>query len=241
MNPIKATAAALGLALAMTAATAVAQTPAGPPPDAVSDPSLKGPDVVKFMGLKPGDKVADIVPGKFARLFSVTVGPKGKVYAVEVAEVVKVHPAALTGMQALAAAVPDKNLEVTSPPVNALALPKGLDAVFIRQNYHDLYDPFMGPADVPGFNKAVYDALKPGGEFVILDHAAAKGSGVDATNTLHRIDPDRVIADVVKAGFKLEAQSDIFANPADDRSKNVFAPGLRGQTDQFLFKFRKPK
>jgi predicted methyltransferase len=241
MNPIKATAAVLGLVVALGSASVVAQTPAGPPPDAVSDPTLKGPEVVKFMGLKPGDKVADIVPGKFARLFSMTVGPKGKVYAVEVAEVVKAHPAALTGIQALAAAVPDKNIEVMSPPVNAMALPKGLDAVFIRQNYHDLYDPFMGPADVPGFDKAVYDALKPGGEFVILDHSAAKGSGVDATNTLHRIDPDRVIADVVKAGFKLEAQSDIFANPADDRTKLVFNPAIRGKTDQFLFKFRKPK
>jgi predicted methyltransferase len=120
-------------------------------------------------------------------------------------------------------------------------LPSGLDAVFIRQNYHDLYDKFMGPADVPGFNKAVFAALKPGGVYVVLDHAAVAGSGIGATETLHRIDPARVKSDVLAAGFKLDGESSILANKADDHTKNVFDPSVRGHTDQFLFRFKKPK
>jgi predicted methyltransferase len=111
----------------------------------------------------------------------------------------------------------------------------------IRQNYHDLYDKFMGPADVPAFNKAVFAALKPGGVYVVLDHVAAAGSGIGATETLHRIDPARVKADVLAAGFKLDAESSILANTSDDHTKNVFDPSVRGHTDQFLYRFKKPK
>jgi predicted methyltransferase len=118
--------------------------------------------------------------------------------------------------------------------------PKNLDVVFIRQNYHDLYDKFMGPADVPAFNKAVYNALKPGGVFVILDHADAPGTDLKGTETVHRIDPERVKKDMAAAGFQFAGESKIFANPADAR-KMVFDPSIRGKTDQFLYKFRKPR
>ena len=124
-------------------------------------------------------------------------------YAIETAEVVKGHPEALAHMKALASQSP--NVIVSAEPV-ASPLPSGLDAVFIRQNYHDLYDKFMGPADVPAFNKAVFAALKPGGVYVVLDHAATAGSGVGATETLHRIDPARVKSDVLAAGFKLDGR-----------------------------------
>ena len=119
-------------------------------------------------------------------------------------------------------------------------LPAGLDAVFIRQNYHDLYDKFMGPADVPGFNRQVFAALKPGGVYVILDHAAAAGAPMSVTETLHRIDAARVKADVLAAGFKLDGESGVVANPGDDHSKMVFDPAIRGKTDQFLLRFKKP-
>jgi predicted methyltransferase len=160
------------------------------------------------------------------------------VYAVETAEVVKGHPQIMDRMKALATQSP--NVVVSADPV-ATALPSGLDAVFIRQNYHDLYDKFMGPADVPAFNKAVFAALKPGGVYVVLDHVAATGSGIGATETLHRIDPARVKADVLAAGFKLDAESSILANKDDDHTKNVFDPSVRGHTDQFLYRFKKPK
>jgi predicted methyltransferase len=228
----------LGLSLTLAvligaAAGAFAQSTAP-----TADPAWKAPEVIKFIGLKKGDKVADVVAGRLTASLAEAVGPSGKVYAVETAEVVKAHPEALTRMQALAGQSP--NIIVSQDPV-AAPLPAGLDAVFIRQNYHDLYDKFMGPADVPAFNKAVFTALKPGGVYVVLDHAAAAGSGVTATDTLHRIDPARVKSDVLAAGFKLDAESSILANKDDDQTKNVFDPSVRGHTDQFLLRFKKPK
>jgi predicted methyltransferase len=238
----KTAAIALGLGLAAAVAPAMGQPAAGAPPaDAMTDPALKREDVLKFMGVKPGDRVADIVPGRFIRALSVAVGPKGKVYAVQPAEVVKAHPEVLPLMTGLAAQAEGHNVEVTTPPINAMGLPTGLDIVFIRQNYHDLHDRFMGPADVTAFNRAVYAALKPGGVFVVLDHAAAKGSGLSATDTLHRIDADTAIAEITAAGLQFDGQSEVFANPADPHDKNVFDPSIRGHTDQFLFRFRKPK
>jgi predicted methyltransferase len=218
------------------ATTALSQSPQSAPPPL--DPAWKAPEVIAFIGVKPGDKVADIVGGRLTASLAKAVGPSGKVYAVETAEVVKDHPTIMDRMKALATQSP--NVVVSDDPV-AAPLPSGLDAVFIRQNYHDLYDKFMGPADVPAFNKAVFAALKPGGVYVVLDHVAAAGSGIGATETLHRIDPARVKSDVLAAGFKLDAESSILANTSDDHTKNVFDPSVRGHTDQFLYRFKKPK
>lgn len=224
----------LMLAISMSAATGAFSQSAAP----TVDPAWKVPEVVKFIGLKKGDRVAEIVAGRLTASLAQAVGPSGKVYAIETAEVAKAHPAGLEHMKELASHSP--NVIVSAEPVGS-PLPSGLDAVFIRQNYHDLYDKFMGPADVPAFNKAVFAALKPGGVYVVLDHAAVAGSGIGATETLHRIDPARVKSDVLAAGFKLDAESSVLANKADDHSKNVFDPSVRGHTDQFLFRFRKPK
>jgi predicted methyltransferase len=230
---------ALSLLLATSiglATTALSQTPQPAAP--ALDPAWKVPEVIAFIGLKKGDKVADIIGGRLTGSLAETVGPTGKVYAVETAELVKGYPQIMDRMKALAAQSP--NVVVSDEPV-ATPLPSGLDAVFIRQNYHDLYDKFMGPADVPAFNKAVFAALKPGGVYVVLDHVAVAGSGIGATETLHRIDPARVKADVLAAGFKLDAESSILANTADDHTKVVFDPSVRGHTDQFLYRFKKPK
>ena len=230
---------ALSVLLAISIGTATTASPQSPQPAAPTiDPAWKVPEVIAFIGLKKGDKVADIVGLRLTASLAQAVGPTGKVYAVETAEVVKNHPDILSKMKALAAQSP--NVVVSDDPV-ASALPSGLDAVFIRQNYHDLYDKFMGPADVPAFNKAVFAALKPGGVYVVLDHAAVAGSAIGATETLHRIDPARVKADVLAAGFKLDAESSILANASDDHTKIVFDPSIRGHTDQFLYRFRKPK
>jgi predicted methyltransferase len=201
---------------------------------------MKGPQVLSFIGVKAGDQVADIVAGRFVRALSQAVGPTGRIYAVEPAEVVKAHPEVMSIMRGLAAQPDYKNVTVLSAPINSMDLPVGLDVVFIRQNYHDLHDKFMGPADVPVFNKQVFTALKPGGVYVVLDHAAGAGSGLRDTDTLHRIDKASVISEVTAAGFKLDGQSDILANPADDHTKLVFDPAIRGKTDQFLLRFKKP-
>ena len=226
------------LSLMLAASVSTAAPASAPSAAPTLDPAWKVPEVIAFIGVKQGDKVADIVGGRLTASLARAVGPTGKVYAVETAEVVKVHPQVLDMMHSLSTQSP--NVIVSEDPV-ASALPAGLDAVVIRQNYHDLYDKFMGPADVPAFNKAVFAALKPGGVYVVLDHAAAAGSGISATDTLHRIDPARVKEDVLAAGFKLDAESSILANASDDHTKNVFDPSVRGHTDQFLYRFKKPK
>jgi predicted methyltransferase len=234
LKPLKAMLLSAALLVPMMSFGQDAVPPAPPAPN----PAWKVPEVIAFIGVKSGDKVADVVAGRLTSALATAVGPTGKVYAIETAEVVKAHPQALELMKKLAEKMP--NITVSADPVST-PLPTGLDAVFIRQNYHDLYDKFMGPADVPAFNKAVFAALKPGGVYVVLDHAAAAGSGIAATDTLHRIDPARVKSDVLAAGFKLEKESTILAIPADDHTKGVFDPSVRDHTDQFLFKFVKPK
>ena len=230
---------ALSVMLALSMGAGYTASSQAPEPAAPAlDPAWKVPEVIAFIGLKPGDKVADVVGGRLTASLAQAVGPSGKVYAVETAEVIKSHPDLMGKMNGLAATMP--NVVVSADPVNS-PLPSGLDAVFIRQNYHDLYDKFMGPADVPAFNKAVFAALKPGGVYVVLDHVAAKGSDLGATESLHRIDPARVKKDILAAGFKFDGESAILANPDDHHIKMVFDPSIRGHTDQFLYRFKKPK
>ncbi len=231
--------AAMASTLALGGASA-APVPVKAMADALADPSLKGPEVIAFMGVKPGDKVADIVAGRFVRALSQAVGPTGKVYAIETAEVVKVHPEVAGMMKTLTSDPAYANVVYSADPV-ATPLPTGLNAVFIRQNYHDLHDKFMGPADVAAFNRNVYAALKPGGVYVVLDHADAAGTGLKDTDTLHRIDEASVKSEVLAAGFVLDGESTILANPADDHTMMVFNPAIRGKTDQFLLRFRKPR
>jgi predicted methyltransferase len=229
---------AVGL-IGLGAAAPVMAQPAGQA-DALTDPTYKRAEVLAFIGVKPGDQVADVVAGRFVRAFSQAVGPTGKVYAVEPSEMVKAHPEILTIMNGLMSQPDYKNISLITQPTNTPGLPDGLDAVFIRQDYHDLHDKFMAPADVGLFNRAVFKALKPGGVYVVLDHAAAAGSGLRDTDTLHRIDPATVKAEVLAAGFVLDGESKVLANPADPRTKFVFDPSIHGHTDQFLLRFKKP-
>jgi predicted methyltransferase len=237
---IAALAAGLFLGASAFAVVGQAQTPPAAA-DALTDPALKSGEVIKFMGLKPGDRVADIVAGRFVRALSIAVGPKGKVYAEVPDEIAKTHPEGLAQLKTTTADPKYANVEILTGPIDKPGLPAKLDAVFIRQNYHDLHDKFMGPADVAAFNRAVFAALKPGGVYVVLDHVAQAGTGLRDTDSLHRIDPAAVKAEVTAAGFKLDAESKILANPADDHSKMVFDPAIHGKTDQFLDRFRKPK
>jgi len=231
----------MAAAFVVTLAMGFAAVASAQEADALTDPALKRAEVIAFIGVKPGDKVADIFAGRFVRALSQAVGPNGKVYAVEPAELVKAHPEVLDMVKALTATPAYANVVLSSPPINAPALPKGLDAVLIRQNYHDLHDQFMGPANVPAFNRNVFAALKPGGVYVVLDHADAAGAGLKNTDSLHRIDVAAVKKEVTAAGFVLDGESKILANRVDDHSKNVFDPAIRGKTDQFLLRFRKPR
>ncbi len=126
-------------------------------------------------------------------------------------------------------------------PLADFALPEKADLIWTSQNYHDLHNKSFGPADMGRLNKAIYDALKPGGIFLVLDHAAAPGSGFRDTQTLHRVDEAAVKTEVEAAGFQLVGESNALRNPQDGHDKLVFDPSIRGHTDQFVLKFRKPK
>ena len=210
--------------------------------DVALDARRHGPEIAAFAGVKSGDKVIDLIPGGgyWTRTFARLVGPSGHVYgiwpkpyAMEAGRDVKRYAAA-AGTPAFA------NVSASTQPATGLAVPEKVDMVFTSQNYHDYPDKFMGPVDPAVLNKAAFDALKPGGIYLIIDHVAAAGSGLRDTDTLHRIDPEIVREQVTAAGFVFAGESRLLANPADDHSKAVFDKSIRGHTDQFIYKFRKP-
>ena len=199
-------------------------------------------ELMAFAGVKPGDKVLDLIPGSgyFTKIFSGIVGPSGHVYGVWPNEYdAESHPDS-DNLRALAKTPEFANVSVIVQPANALSAPEPLDVVFTSQNYHDSPDKFMGPTDPMILNRAVFKALKPGGVYVIVDHAAQAGSGLRDTDTLHRIDPAIVKKQVTAAGFKFEGASDVLRNRADPHTVKVFDPSIRRHTDQVVFRFRKP-
>lgn len=214
-----------------------------PSTDRERDADRKPLEVLAFSGLKRGDKVGDYAAGQgyFTRLFSVIVGPRGHVYASVPAPLFQ-YPNIVKGAAEIDAFVKDHpNVSLTAAaPLDAARYPERLDLFWIAQNYHDLKDPFMGPVNMTAFNKAVFTALKPGGTYIVVDHAAAAGAPADVTDTLHRIEQSVVLREVEAAGFRFVGLSKVLANPADPHDKGVFDEGIRGKTDQFILKFRRP-
>ena len=206
------------------------------------DVARKPAQLLAFSGIKPGDKVGDLIPGGgyFTGLFSLVVGPKGHVYSIWPAEYVKVDAEEISNVKSGSADPRFSNVTILIEPAAAFAAPESLDVVWTSQNYHDYPDKFMGPTDPTLLDKAVFAALKPGGVFMVVDHAAEAGSGLRDTERLHRIDPAVVKAQVTAAGFVFEGESDVLRNPADPHTALVFDKSIRGHTDQFVYRFRKP-
>jgi predicted methyltransferase len=219
-----------------TAAAAISD-PGRPADDVKRDADRKPADMLAFAGVKPGSKVADLIPGGgyFTRIFAKAVGPNGHVYAYVPSAVADKHSLG-DNARALATAYP--NVTASISPLDAPVFPEKLDIVWTAQNYHDFHN--FGAEAAGLFNKLAFAALKPGGVYVIVDHADVAGSGAKDTNTLHRIDPATVKAEVTAAGFKYVGETKVLANPADPHTAIVFDPSIRGHTDQFVFKFKKP-
>ncbi len=214
--------------------------PARPKEDTDLDAARKPSEILAFAGIKPGDKVVDVFPGGYYdRLFGAVVGSGGKVYMFFPQELATAEHMTLPA-NGSTPAPGHPNMIALVAPINAFSTPESVDVVWIRQNYHDLHDKFMGPANVPGFNAAVFKALKPGGEYIVIDHSAPDGSGLALTDTAHRIDAAVVKKEVTAAGFVFDGQSQILRNPADPRTALVFDKAIKGKTDQFVYKFRKP-
>lgn len=239
----------IGVSLAACAATSAVAEPSAaivaavadagrPDADKARDAGRKPAEIVDFAGVKPGDKVAEMIPGGgyYTRILAKTVGAQGHVYLL-VPPFFAQRPGGLDGVNALAAAYP--NVSVVVGDLAAISLPEKVDLVWTTENYHDMHN---GPTANPGgVNKAAFDALKPGGIYFVEDHNAAPGAGATVASTLHRIEGATAIAEGEAVGFKLEASSDLLKNPEDAHDKPVFDTSIRGETDKFALRFRKPK
>ena len=206
-----------------------------PKADRDRDPDRKPAQVLAFAGIKPGDVVVELIPanGYMTRLLSAVVGTKGHVYSVNL-------PTMNDRIKGQIKPVIDEpayaNVTVSEQRLADLKAPEYADVVWTSQNYHDFKNQGMFAADTEAMDKAIFAALKPGGTYIVLDHTAAPGSGTRDTQTLHRIDPDVVKKEVLAAGFKLEAESKVLANPNDP-----FTTHSDDKVAKFLFKFRKPR
>ncbi|HET6726079.1 MAG TPA: methyltransferase domain-containing protein [Gammaproteobacteria bacterium] len=195
--------------------------------------------VMTFAKVKQGDKVVELAPGSgyWTRVFSAVVGPKGHVYTIWPDEFAKYSSKSLAQWKKLAATPHYRNVSLLQQPAAQFDVPGSVDLVFTSQNYHDYHNMID---DMAVFNKKVFAALKPGGLFVIIDHVAPAGSGAKDTDTLHRIDPALVKKEVEAVGFEFDGASDALRNPHDPHTATVFDKSIRGHTDQFIYRFRKP-
>jgi predicted methyltransferase len=208
----------------------------------VADARRHPAELVAFSGLAPGNRVLDLIPGDgyWTRIFSRVVGPQGRVYAVWPQAYARLAQGNVRELRSLAASPDYSNVRVAIEPTNVLSSPEPLDMVWTSQNYHDYPDAFMGHTDPNILNRAVFALLRPGGTWFIIDHAAEPGVGMRDTERLHRIDEATVRRQVAAAGFEFVGESRVLRNPADDHRLPVFDRSIRGHTDQFVLRFRKP-
>ena len=230
------------LAIPANIAAAVADA-ARPDADKARDANRKPAETLAFTGIKSGAVVAELLPGGgyYTRIISKAVGSSGHVYALVPAPLTDAPadvPDFAARVKAVAADPNYANVQVVVESFSQLSVPAPVDLVWTSQNYHDLHN-FPG-LDVGVFNKMVFDDLKHGGIYLVLDHAAEAGSGGRDTATLHRIDSETVRKEVLAAGFKFVGSSHLLRQPGDSHKVKVFDPTVRGRTDQFILKFRKP-
>lgn len=202
-------------------------------------------ELIRFARVDAGATVIDVYPsdGDWTRLFSDVVGPEGRVYSFVPAEVAHFKNDPVGRMRTLAKEPGRENVEAVS--ADLVAMPEATqpaDVLWLHLLYHDLHTALIQArgATAAQFNRAVYERLKPGGFYVIVDHTAAVGAGTGDAQSLHRIEPASVRAEVEATGFVLDAESTMLANKDDPHSIKVFDPSIKGKTDRFAYRFTKP-
>jgi len=194
----------------------------------------KPAEIMTLAGIEEGDRIVEIASfGQyFTTMLVAAVGPSGQVDMYDLPYTEQFAGPASREFDAKHA-----NAVYHQESYNDVALPQNVDSVWNVLYYHDLKPQGV---DTAALNRKILAALKPGGIYLVIDHKAEDGSGWRDAGTIHRMGVDTIKQEVLAAGFELVQESDLLANPADDRTKMVFAPGTRGTTDQALFVFRKP-
>ena len=201
-------------------------------------------ELIQFARVDAGSTLIDVYPGDgdWTRLFSDIVGPAGRVFSFVPAEVAHFKNDPVGRMRTLATEPGRENVEAVSADLVAMPeVTQQADVLWMHLFYHDLHTALMQAkgATAAQFNRAVYERLKPGGYYVIVDHAAAVGLGTSVAQSLHRIEPTAVREEVEAAGFVLDAQGTMLARSDDPHSIKVFDPSIKGDTDRFAYRFVK--
>lgn len=208
---------------------------------AAMDAGRRPAEILDFMGLKPGMKTVDVLTGSgyYAEIMAQAVGPQGSVVAFEPANFYEMGKDKIDAMIAR-----EPNVKLVTD-FRAAMTPNAYDFAMIHLNYHDFYwesEKYKVQRTDPNqVLAALFAAMKPGGTVAVVDHVGPAGDTRAIVDKLHRIDPETVKADFQRAGFVLDGQSDLLRMASDDHTKNVFDPAVRGKTDRFVFRFKKPK
>ena len=214
------------------------ESPARPAEQRARDADRKPAETLMLLDLAEGERVVELAAfGHYWTTMLVeAVGPSGQVYMIDMPWTDRFGGEAARAFDAAHA-----NATYTQAHYNQMELPTNVDAVLLVQFYHDLKRSNASESvDTADMNKRILAALKPGGIYLVIDHNAEAGSGWRDASTLHRIDPATIKSEVTAAAFELVQDSNLLANPADDRKASMRAEGIRGKTDQAVLVFRKP-
>ena len=195
--------------------------------------------VVRFAGVRPGQRVLEIAPGAgyYTAILSRVLGEDGEVVAVDPERLFAVFEQGREGFRRFAAQDPRANVTYSTQVLDRLVVPEGLDQAWMVLYYHDT---LWTGEDRARMNARIYDALKPGGRYLVLDHHAVAGAGPGVGRALHRMDRAVAVREIQAAGFSLVNESDALARADDPRDDSVFDATRRGRTDRFLLLFQKP-
>ncbi|HEY2518317.1 MAG TPA: SAM-dependent methyltransferase [Polyangiaceae bacterium] len=227
------------------APSSIVQAPDRSEHDRSLDAGRHPAELLAFLDLKPGMRVAEIGagPGYTTELLARAVGPGGKVYMHNEPTWLPFLDADLRERFTHAAMSGGNVVRDEHPFEDPVPDAKDLDAVVINLIYHDVVNT---PTDRAKMNRHLFEALKPGGAYVVIDASAPAGSGLSATDSLHRIDEQVVKDEVTKAGFVLAAEGSFLRNPDDKRDWNASPKaaeraGKRGTSDRFVLRFERPR
>lgn len=203
------------------------------------DANRKPADILEFSKINIGDKIIEIAPagGYYTALLSRVVGDSGKIYAVDPERIFEHFPNGREVFPKFISTDPRNNVEYSSQLLDEINVPEKVDQVWMVLYYHDTV---WTNENRIKMNRALYDMLKPGGEYIFIDHNALPGADESVTKSLHRMDTAIAKAEIEVTGFFLDETSSLLANPDDPKNISVFSPEIRGKTDRTVWRFVKP-